>query len=70
MVISKIGSTIRDRRKELVIPQQVLAEIAGVSKNTIYKIERGQGNPTIKVLTDLLEVLGLEISIQPKSVDL
>jgi len=70
MLFLEVGRVIRDRRKELGITQPVLAELSGLSKNTIYKLERGQGNPTAKVLLKLLEVLGLEISIQPKSVEL
>ena len=58
-----IGEQLRNRRKELGITQPHLAEIAEVSINTLYKIERGEANPTLKVLFRLLEVLGLEIHI-------
>lgn len=70
MLFTDLGETVRARRKELGITQPVLAELSGLSKNTIYKLERGQGNPTTKVLLVLLDVLGLEISIRPKSVEL
>lgn len=58
-----IGVQIRLRRKELMITQPDLADIAGVSINTLYKIERGQANPTIEVLGKILDVLGLEITV-------
>lgn len=58
-----IGEQLRSRRKELRITQPHLAEIAEVSINTLYKIERGEANPTLDVLYKLLEVLGLEIHI-------
>lgn len=58
-----IGEQLRNRRKELGITQPHLAEIAEVSINTLYKIERGEANPTLEVLYRLLEVLGLEIHI-------
>lgn len=58
-----IGEQIRHRRKELMITQPDLADIAGVSINTLYKIERGQANPTIEVLGKILDVLGLEITV-------
>ena len=45
-----IGEQIRLRRKELMITQPDLADIASISVNTLYKIERGQANPTIEVL--------------------
>ncbi|CDN30181.1 hypothetical protein BN938_0074 [Mucinivorans hirudinis] len=64
----RIGEQIRLRRKELNITQPHLAEIAQVSVNTLYKIERGEANPTLEVLGKLLEVLGLELCVNVKSV--
>ncbi|MFV0546279.1 MAG: helix-turn-helix domain-containing protein [Bacteroides sp.] len=61
-----LGEQIRHRRKELMITQPDLADIAGISVNTLYKIERGQANPTIEVLIKILEVLGLEITVGVK----
>lgn len=61
-----IGEQIRLRRKELMITQPDLADIAGISVNTLYKIERGQANPTIEVLVKILDVLGLEITVDIK----
>ena len=60
------GETIKNRRKELNITQPHLAELANLSTNTLYKIERGQGNPSLDVLNKLLEVLGLEMKIEVK----
>ena len=66
MLLKSIGNTIKIRRKELGITQPTLAELANVSKNTIYKLERGDNNPSIKVLNQLLDVLGMELSINVK----
>ena len=63
MGVVTIGKTIRQRRKELRITQPHLAELATVSVNTLYKVERGQGNPSLDVLTKLAEVLGLELTL-------
>lgn len=63
MGVITIGETIRQRRKELRITQPHLAELANVSVNTLYKVERGQGNPSLDVLTKLAEVLGLELTL-------
>jgi len=60
---NSIGEQIRSRRKELGITQPHLAEIAEVSVNTLYKIERGEANPTLEVMYKLLNVLGLELHI-------
>lgn len=59
-----IGEIIRIRRKQLNITQPHLADIAGVSINTIYKIENGDANPTLEVLNKIAEVLGLELKME------
>jgi len=66
MLFSKIGNAIKIRRKQLRITQPDLAEMAEVSVNTLYKIERGQANPTLKVLEKILTILGMEIQIDIK----
>lgn len=58
-----IGEVIKNRRIKLKLTQPYLADIAGVSVNTIYKIENGEANPTLAVLTKITEVLGLEIKM-------
>ncbi|MEO5602665.1 MAG: helix-turn-helix domain-containing protein [Cyclobacteriaceae bacterium] len=59
----RFGQSIRDRRKELGITQPHLAELAGVSINTLYKLEKGKSNPTLDVLNKLAEVMGNGIEI-------
>ncbi|MEP6795320.1 MAG: helix-turn-helix domain-containing protein [Saprospiraceae bacterium] len=66
MSISDLGKAFRERRKSLKITQPYLADLAQVSTNTLYKLERGQGNPSLDVLTKLADVLGLEIILQIK----
>ncbi|MEM6398310.1 MAG: helix-turn-helix domain-containing protein [Bacteroidota bacterium] len=64
-----IGRDIKSRRSDLRITQPQLAKIAEVSVNTIYKIERGQGNPRLSSLVKLLDVLGLELGVQVKKLN-
>lgn len=66
MLVEVFGRIIKERRKELRITQPHLAELAGISTNTLYKIERGQANPSLDVLNRLAEVLGMEISLEIK----
>ena len=66
MLAKDFGETIKNRRKELNITQPHLAELAKVSTNTLYKLERGQGNPSLDVLNKLTEVLGMELTIEVK----
>ncbi len=60
MWVRNLGITIKQRRNALEITQPHLAELAKISVNTLYKIERGDGNPTIDVLEKIAEVLGLQ----------
>jgi y4mF family transcriptional regulator len=66
MIVETLGKIIRNRRKELSITQPHLAELAKVSTNTLYKLERGQGNPSLEVLNKLVEVLGMELILEVK----
>ena len=66
MISKEIGKKIKERRKVLRITQPDLAEMAGISINTLYKIERGQANPTIQMVNKIVEILGMEIKIEVK----
>ncbi|HBX51292.1 MAG: transcriptional regulator [Bacteroidetes bacterium RIFOXYA12_FULL_35_11] len=66
MLVSHLGETIKARRKELSITQPHLAELAEISVNTLYKLERGQGNPSLEVLNKLADVLGMELTLDVK----
>ena len=45
-------------RAELDITQAELAELVGVSRQTINAIEKGEYNPTIKLCRQICRVLG------------
>jgi y4mF family transcriptional regulator len=66
MLFKQLGIQLKDRRKALGITQPHLAELADISVNTLYKIERGQANPTLEILQKLTEVLGLDIILSPR----
>ena len=62
----RIGQHIKERRKALRVTQPQLAELAEVSVNTLYKIERGQANPTLDTLDKIADILGMEVCLQVK----
>ena len=66
MSVSEIGYAVKNRRKTLGITQPHLAELAGVSVNTLYKMERGEANPTLEVVAKLADVLGMELTLTVK----
>lgn len=68
MLVQQLGKSIRLRRKALKITQPDLAQLAKVATNTLYKIERGQANPTMDIIEKITDVLGLEVKLEVKSV--
>ena len=68
MLIKEIGKSIKLRRKALKITQPDLAQLAKVATNTLYKIERGQANPTMDIIEKITGVLGLEIKLEVKKI--
>jgi transcriptional regulator with XRE-family HTH domain len=69
MLFSEVGTIVKTRRKILGITQPRLAELADISVNTLYKIERGEANPSIKILLNIVDVLGMDLFIEVKPSD-
>lgn len=61
-----LGTDVANRRKELKMEQQDIEDYTGISIGTLSKLENGKGNITMDALAAILEVLGMEISIQVK----
>ena len=59
-----ICKAIKDRRTLLGISQQDLSDFSGVGISTIKDMERGVGNPSLRTLIKILDVVGLEIILQ------
>jgi y4mF family transcriptional regulator len=59
----KLGQTIKNRREILAINQRDLAELSGMGLRTLKAIENGKSNPTLETLNKLIDVLGMELSI-------
>lgn len=59
-----LGMQIKERRKALKIAQKELADLAGISINTVVAAERGQGDPKISTYLAICNVLGLKLIVQ------
>ena len=66
MDLKEIGQIIRERRAVLGVNQRTVSELSGVAVNTLVAIERGEGNPQITTLLDILETIGLQFDVKPK----
>ncbi len=62
--------TLKERRAALRVTQEHLAELSGVGLRTLKSIETGKGNPTIDTLAKLADVLGLELKLEVRKVQL
>jgi transcriptional regulator with XRE-family HTH domain len=58
----ELGERVRKRRIELRWSQEKLAEMAGVSLNTVSRVEGGQSDMSIEVFRKLANSLGVSAS--------
>ena len=65
----QIGKIIQERRDDLNLTQKDVAEMAGITFKSISEIELGIRNPSINTLNKVLDVLGLELSVQIKTMN-
>lgn len=65
----QIGKIIQERRDYLNLTQKDVAEMAGITFKSISEIELGIRNPSINTLNKVLDVLGLELSVQIKTMN-
>jgi putative transcriptional regulator len=54
-------NTLREKRKELQLTLEQLAEIVGISKKALYEIEKSRVNPTSETVKKLENVLRIDL---------
>lgn len=64
-----IGGLIRERRIILGLTQQELADYAGMSLRLLVALENDKANPSLKILEALASVLGMEVTLKLKEID-
>ena len=65
-LILGLGAQIAQRRRELGIVQQQLADAAHISRSTLHTIEHGGAGVRWEKVTAVAEALGLEMRFVPK----
>jgi len=63
-------ATIKARRDNLNVTQEMLANLSGIGLRTLKQFESGKGNPTLETLHKLGDALGLELSFVVKKLTL
>ena len=66
MHFKQLIAQVKQRREELQVTQETLAEIAGVGLRTLKQFEGGKGNPTLQTVSKLAEALGMELNLKVK----
>ena len=64
-----MGGLIRERRLILGLTQQELADYAGMSLRMLVALENDKANPSLKILEALASVLGMEVTLKLKEID-
>lgn len=59
-IVAIIGERFKEYRLAAILTQQEVADLAGVSKTTVYSFENGRlSNVSLKTVIDLLRAIGL-----------
>jgi len=61
--------TIKARRDNLGVTQEMLADLSGIGLRTLKQFESGKGNPTLETLNKLGNSLGMELTFIVKDVN-
>jgi transcriptional regulator with XRE-family HTH domain len=61
--VGDLGEKFRQRRELLGLIQSQLAALSGVSTRTIQLVEQGKGNPSLNILLQLADPLGLGLDL-------
>ena len=60
-----LGRAARARRRALGLRQRDVADLAGCSERFVHMLEHGKPTLQLHKLLDVLEVLGLGLSVRP-----
>lgn len=60
--MNKIGEVLREAREKAGLTQMELSSKVGVTRAYYADVERGRYTPSLKVLSKLAEVLGIDLN--------
>ncbi len=65
-ILKSIGAMIQTRRKRLGMTQRDVAEIAGLQRQTISRVEAGNEAVAIATVARVAAVVGLNLEVKPR----
>lgn len=63
----EVGAVIRRRREQLALKQTDLAGLGGTGNRFVVELERGKPTAQLQKVLDIMDLLGLEVVLKPKS---
>ena len=57
----ELTTKIRERRKQAKMKQEELAALVGVRRETIFRLEKGLYNPSLKLAMDIAKVFDASV---------
>lgn len=63
--LEPLSVVVRARRKALGLRQRDLADLAGCSERFVHMLEQGKPTVQLQKVLDVLEVLGLGLTVRP-----
>lgn len=59
--MAELKTKIKEHRARLNMKQGKLAELVGVRRETIIRLEKGQYNPSLKLAMDIAKIFGTTV---------
>ena len=59
--MAELQTKIKEHRARLNMSQSELAELTGVRRETIIRLEKGQYNPSLKLAMDIAKIFGTTV---------
>lgn len=59
-----LALTIKDLRQIQNVTQEQLAEFSGLHRNGISKLERGESDPKLSTLLNIISLLGARLTVE------
>ncbi|MGA7122540.1 MAG: helix-turn-helix transcriptional regulator [Polyangiaceae bacterium] len=61
----RLGRSLAQARREKKLTQRQVAKLARVDQGQVSEVERGVGNPTLRILIALANAVGLDVDLRP-----
>ena len=61
----RLGRCLAQARREKKLTQRQVAKLAHVDQGQVSEVERGVGNPTLRILIAIANAVGLDVELRP-----